>query len=94
MGTHRHDPSEAHKFKLMQYRKYFGNKYTRLDKNSQTIEIVTKQEKKDDVFSEKRHLKDSQSLNQSMVSSTSREHLRKLALPRLNGRYKVLDRYE
>lgn len=49
----------------------------------------------DDLIMSKRHLTDSVSVNKSRSSSVNKEYLaKKLALPRLQGKYKVLDRYQ
>ena len=48
----------------------------------------------EDFFKSKKHLTDSLSINKSRSSSISKEYTpRKLALPKLQGKYKVLDRY-
>ena len=60
-----------------------------LDKNNKsTLED-------DLIMSSRRHLTDSMSVNKSRSSSVNKEYLtKKLALPRLQGKYKVLDRYQ
>jgi hypothetical protein len=57
--------------------------------------MIDKKGTEEDFFASKRHLTDSLSINKSRSSSMSKEHApRKLALPKLQGKYKVLDRYE
>ena len=57
--------------------------------------VVDKKLIEEDFFGSKKHLTDSISVNKSRSSSVNREHVsRKLALPKLKGVYKVLDRYE
>jgi hypothetical protein len=46
---------------------------------------------REDPFSEKKHLRDEVEAEQRV--SGARTTFRKLALPRLHGKYKVLDRY-
>lgn len=49
----------------------------------------------EEYFTSRRHLTDSKSVNKSRGSSVNREFVaNKLALPRLQGKYKLLDRYD
>lgn len=49
----------------------------------------------DDLIMSKRHLTDSVSVNKSRSSSVHKDYMtKKLALPKLQGKYKVLDRYQ
>lgn len=89
------DPS---KLKILEYKRLYGKKFSRYDKNSMTLDVSTVIDKKgteEDFFASRRHLTDSLSINKSRSSSVSKEHpTRKLALPKLQGKYKVLDRYD
>jgi hypothetical protein len=89
------DPS---KLKILEYKRLYGKKFSRYDKNSMTLDLSTVVDKKitdEDFFTSKRHLTDSLSISKSRSSSVNKEYAtRKLALPKLQGKYKVLDRYE
>lgn len=76
--------------KLDEFKKHYGKRYERMDK-IQTIDI--KPGKRVDTFAEPRHLKDLNGQEPSFEKK-ARATQRKLALPRLHGRYKCLDRYE
>ena len=57
--------------------------------------VVDKKMTEEDFFTSKRHLTDSLSINKSRSSSFTKDYTaRKLALPKLKGKYKVLDRYD
>lgn len=83
---------DLHNYKLEDYRKHFGRRYSRLEQTSQTIDLnTTVRTHREDPFSEKKHLRDEVEAEQRV--SGARTTFRKLALPRLHGKYKVLDRY-
>jgi hypothetical protein len=85
------------KLKISDYKKLYGKKFSRYDKNYNTIDVTTLPDRKPtevDFFSSKKHFKDESSINKSQSSSISKEYMpRKLTLPRLQGKYRVLDRY-
>jgi hypothetical protein len=86
------------KLRILEYKRLYGKKFSRYDKNSMTLDVSSVIDRKvteEDFFAAKRHLTDSLSINKSRSSSMSKEQVaRKLALPKLQGKYKVLDRYE
>jgi hypothetical protein len=87
---------EPREYKLSDYKKNFGRRYSRLDHLSHTIDLNSSsmKEDKDEGFTEKKHLRDSSSvLGESKNTIDNKLLSRKLALPRLHGKYKVLDRY-
>ena len=65
---------------------------------SNTIDYGLKKEDIiEDIFGQKRHLNDSQEVASSKLDTStlrSSRISRRIALPRLHGKYKVLDRYE
>lgn len=89
---------EIRNYKLHDYRKHFGKKYSRLDQYSQTVDLTrlshNKEQHNEEIFSEKKHLRDSSLLEGSRESVEVKGPIRRLALPRLHGKYKVLDRYD
>ena len=61
---------------------------------SKTIEYTNTKDQ-EDYFAEKRHLKDTLQTGNGVSSSMQNSRVaRRLALPKLHGRYKCLDRYE
>lgn len=77
------------------YKKHFDRGYSRFDQLHSSIEVShDKPDPTDSIFSERKHLNDSIELPTLGSSALRRSRVdRKIALPKLHGRYKVLDRY-
>lgn len=63
------------KLKILEYKRLYGKKFSRYDKNSMTIDLESILDKKiveEDFFTAKRHLTDSLSINKSRSSSVSK----------------------
>ena len=79
------------------YKKHFGKGYSRFNQLNSTIDYTSnKDDPIDSIFSEKKHLNDSQLASSSKLDTStlrSSRISRRIALPKLHGRYKVLDRY-
>lgn len=57
--------------------------------------LVDRKTNDEDFFTSRKHLTDSISVSKSRSSSVNKEYMaKKLALPKIHGKYKVLDRYE
>jgi hypothetical protein len=57
--------------------------------------LVDRKITEDDLFTSKKHLTDSLSAKKSRSSSVNKEYTaKKIALPKIHGKYKILDRYQ
>jgi hypothetical protein len=88
------EPFNVKNLKLEEYKKQFGKRYSRVGVNTIQIERVqTSREDRDELFLEKKHLKELKGAEETQ-SHFRETTSRRLALPKLHGAYKVLDRYE
>lgn len=57
--------------------------------------LMDKKMNEEDFFSSRKHLTDSLNVSKSRCFSVNKEYTaKKLALPKIHGKYKVLDRYD
>ena len=82
-------------YQRKEYKKHFDRGYSRFDQLTTSMDVVNdKPDPTDSIFSERKHLNDSIELPTLGSSALRHSQLnRRLALPKLHGRYKVLDRY-
>lgn len=79
---------------MEEYQKHYGGKYSRLDHKTLDSNKMTKTVN-EDFANQKKNLGEEQNTFFDPVSRVDTKMTsRKLALPRLHGKYQVLDRYE